>query len=157
MISFKFIVITFCILSLLALSASLSILPAFCNGKEEAKLKIQAAENESLNCYRAVFEAEKAGANVSDLLKTLNEAGWFMSNAKLAYNNRDYGSAFTNAAWCLSKLEGFVGQAYSLKREAEEANRLNFMINFVGSAVSSIITVFGGYAVWILLKKSGKS
>jgi hypothetical protein len=150
----KFATFIFSIALLILLAASVS--PALGYSPEEAASKIQAAESEVLNCYRAVFDAEKAGANVSGLLKTLNEAGWFLSKAKLAYNGGDYYSAFTNASECLSKLEGFVNQADGLRLEAEEARHSDFLINFVGSAIGSVAVVVGGYAVWIYLKKHTK-
>lgn len=139
---------------LIFLAANVS--PTLCQSREDAASKIQAAENEILNCYRAAFDAEKAGGNISDLLNTLNEAGWFLSRAQLAYDGGDYESAFTNASECLSKLEGFVAQANSLRLEAEQARHLDFMINFVGSAFGSVAVVVVGYAVWVYLKKRAK-
>lgn len=150
----KFITLIFSIALLILLVAN--VFSAFCYSEDEAALRIQTAENKVLNCYRAVFDAEKADANVSSLLNTLNEASWFLSEAKLAYNSGDYNSAFTNASECLSKLEGFTNQADDLRLEAEQAKHLDFMVNFVGSAVGSVAVVLGSYAVWVYLKKHAK-
>ncbi|MGQ9507660.1 MAG: hypothetical protein ACUVTB_07415 [Candidatus Bathycorpusculaceae bacterium] len=151
-IRFAAFVLSISLLILLAVYVS----PTFCYSREEAASKIQTAESEVLNCYRAIYEAEKAGANVSRLLEVLNEASWLLSKAKLAYNGGNYDSAFANASYCLSKLEGFVAQADSLRLEAEQARHLDFMINFVGSAFGSVAVVAVGYAVWVYLKKRTK-
>ncbi len=151
-VRFTSFIFSIAVLFLLAINVS----SAWCFSQHEAASKIQAAESEILNCYRAVYEAEKAGANVSELLNSLNEASWLLSKAKLAYNGGDYDSAFTHASECLSKLEGFTNQAEVLRLEAEQAGHLDFMVNFVGSAVGSLAIVVGGYAVWIYLKKHEK-
>jgi hypothetical protein len=146
-----------CVAPLLLLSSVLFISPALCYSEEEARLKVQRAEDEVLNCYEAVFEAEKAGANITVLLNTLNEAVWFLSEAKLAYSYGDYDSAFNNATECLYRLEDFVNQADSLRFEAERAGYMDFMVNFVGSAFGSVGVAVSGYAVWIFLKKREKA
>ncbi|MGB9854913.1 MAG: hypothetical protein ACPLRY_08970, partial [Candidatus Bathyarchaeales archaeon] len=98
-----------------------------------------------------------AGANVSELLGVLNEAGWFLSRAKLAYSQGDFGSATAYANECQSMLDGFVDRADVLRREAEAAGRWDFMVNFVGSAVGAVCVVVGGFAVWVFLKRREKS
>lgn len=137
--------------------AVLFVSPALCYSRDEAKSAIETAESEVLSCYKAAFEAEKAGANIDVLLNTINEAVWFLSKAKLAYNYGDYDSAFNNATECLSKLENFEGQADNLRLEAEQAGYLDFMVNFVGSAVGSIAIIVSGYVVWLFLKKREKT
>ncbi|MEM2971675.1 MAG: hypothetical protein QW270_04555 [Candidatus Bathyarchaeia archaeon] len=119
----------------------------------EAKTAIEKAESEILSCYMAVFEAEKAGANVSEPLTVLNEAGWLLSQAKQAYNTTKFDSAFTFANESRTKLNGFMDWTGELKRNAEQASHWDFMVNFVGSSVGAICVVVGGFTLWTFLKR----
>jgi hypothetical protein len=148
---FKFIiVISYVFLVFCAFSF---VHPVLCSTEAEAREAIEAAESEVLSGYNAVFEAEKAGANVSELLSVLNEAGWLLSKAKLAYNVTDFDSAVAYANECSSRLDGFLEQAENLKLDAEHAGYWDFMVNFVGSAVGAVCVVVGGFAIWTFLKK----
>lgn len=51
----------------------------------EAEAAITEAESEIVECYGAVAEAERAGANVSDLIVKLDEAGGLLAEAENAY------------------------------------------------------------------------
>jgi flagellar basal body-associated protein FliL len=154
---YKKLKIIFYITMLFLLSASLFISPALCSSQDEAESAIKSAENAVLDCYKAVFKAEKAGANVSSLLRVLNEAGWLLSKARVAYNNGDFQSAYEYAAKCTQKLDGRVDEANRLKLEAENARRMDFLVNYVGSSVGAVAIVVGGYAFWVFLKKREKT
>ncbi len=131
--------------------------PALCYSEDEARAAVEAAEGEVLSCYEAVADAQAAGANVSDLLGVLNEAGWLLSKAKLAYSHEDFDSAVSIANECRSILDGVVGQAESLKLDAERAAYWDFMVNFVGSSVGALCVVVSGCAVWVFLKRREES
>jgi len=135
----------------------LLVSPVLGYSEDEAKAVIEMAEGKVLSCYKAVSEAEKAGANVGGLLDVLNEAGWFLSKAKLAYNQGDFDSAVVYANSCNSSLDGFVDQAESLRVNAEQAGYWDFMVNFVGSGVGALCVVVGGFVVWSFLKKYEKA
>jgi len=147
----RFVIAVSCVL--LLVFAVLFVSPALCYNEHEAKAAVEATESKVSSCYGTVFEAEKAGANVSNLLSVLNEAGWFLSKAKLAYSQGDFDSAVAFADNCSSRLDGIVAQAESLKLDAERAGHWDFMVNFVGSAVGAVCVVVGGFAVWVFLKK----
>lgn len=126
-------------------------------GSGDASSAISSAESKIISCYGAAVDAQKAGANVSELLNVLNEAGWLLSRAKLSYSREDFDSAFAYASQCQSMLEGFAAQAEGLRLEAEKASQQDFMYNFVGSGVSALSIVVGGSALWALLKRREKS
>lgn len=144
------------IMAISLLSTILFISPAACSSQSEAESQILLAEEEVFNCYWAVYEAEKAGADVSELLKRLNEAAWLLSQAKHAYNLEEYDLALSLANQSLAKLTSFVDKAISLKLSAERARFFDFMVNFVGSAVGAVAILVGGYGVWFYLKKREK-
>ena len=154
---YKNLKIIFYITTLFLFSATLFISPASCYTREEAESAIQSAESEVLNCYRAVSDAEKAGANVSSLLQVLNEAGWLLSRARLDYNNNDFNSAYDYATNCSGKLDGLIDMANNLKLEAEKASRMDYLVNYIGSSVGAVAIAVGGYAVWVFLKKRKKT
>jgi hypothetical protein len=154
---YKILTIIFYATILFLYSASFFISPALCYSQEDAEIAIQSAESTVLNCYWAVFEAEKAGANVSSLLEVLNEAGWLLSRARVAYNNGDFNSAYEYATNCSQMLDGRVDEANSLKLEAENVRRMDFLVNYVGSPVGAVAIVVGGYAFWVFLKRREKT
>lgn len=131
-------------------------LPCFGLEDKEALSALSEAEGKINACYGAATEAEKAGANISALLNVLNEAGWLLSKAKLAYSQKDFGSVIGYVDECQSLLDGFVEHANSLRLEAEQASHRDFLFNFLGSGVGALCIVLGSYAVWILLKKREK-
>jgi len=127
--------------------------PCFGFSGEDASLVISAAEGGIVACYEAVSDAQEAGANVSALLSVLDEAGWLLSRAKLAYATGDFGSAVSFANQSRLKLNGFIAEAEVLRETALRQGHLDFMINVVGSAVGAVAVVVGGFAVWIFLKR----
>lgn len=139
-------------LSLVIFSA-LFIYPALGYSENEAKTAVETAENKVLSCYNAAYEAEKTGANISELLNTLNDAGWLLAKAKLAYSQGDFNSSVTLANECQSKLEGFIDQAEDLRQSAEKASYVDFMVNFVGSGISTMCIIIGSFALWAFLRK----
>lgn len=129
------------------------VFPALCYDQQEAEAKVREAENKVLESYSVALEAEKARANVSELLITLNEAGWLLSRAKLAYEYGYYDLAVGLANQSLALLEGFIDDANALKGNAERAGFFDFALNFVGSAVGAMAIMIGGYVLWNFLKK----
>lgn len=139
------------LLTLLAFSAGRSPQASLGAGSDDAWLAISDAETSVIDCYRALYDAGRDGANITELISILNEAGWLLSKAKLAYYSGDYESAIGYAGECLSMLEGFIEQAEILRLKAKEASWRDFMFNFVGSSIGALFIAVGGYAVWLYL------
>ena len=118
---------------------------------EDAWSAISDAESMIADCYMAIVDAERCGANITGLVEVLNEAGLLLSLAKLAYSSGDYENAINYAGECQSMLEGFIDRAEVLRREAQEAGRRDFMFNFVGSGFGALGILIGGYAAWFYL------
>ena len=126
---------------------------AFAVDEADAGAAIAVAEDRIVVCYRAVADADEAGANVTDLLLTINEAGDLLSRAKLAYKMGDFDSAVDFAVQNQEKLDGFVVKADALKETAVQKGYWDFMVNVVGSMVGAVVVVCGGFVVWFLLKR----
>jgi hypothetical protein len=119
----------------------------------EARTSIANAESTVVECYRAVADAERAGANVSELLVVLNEAGLLLSKAKMAYDTGDYGSAVSLANQSQLRLNNFSNEADAFGKDATQARFWDFMLRVVASSVGAASVVFGGFALWFLSKR----
>lgn len=121
--------------------------------ESDAKSAIVAAEEKIVVCYQAVAEADKAGANVTALLAVMNEAGWLLSKAKLAYQTGDFESATNFASLSQERLSGFVEEADGLRGTALQQRYWDFMVNVVGSTMGTVAVIGGSFVVWRLLKR----
>lgn len=128
-----------------------------CVNSDGAFSLISKAEFRIIACYGAIMDAERDGANITEMVSILNRASWLLSKAKLAYNCGDYESAVKYAGECLSMLDGFTEHAEVLGREAKEASQRDFMFNFVGAGVGVLCIIAGSYAAWLYLTKREKS
>jgi cobalamin biosynthesis Mg chelatase CobN len=118
----------------------------------DAGSAIASAQKLLLNCYNAAKASEAAGANITVLEVSLNDAGRSLSNAELAYSNGDYNSAVNYANQCQSALSNFVPKANALKASGEQ-QRSQGLVIFVGSIVGALAVVGAGYVVWLQVKK----
>jgi hypothetical protein len=121
--------------------------------ESDARLAIVAAEERIVVCYRAVAEADKAGANVTGLLAVMNEAGWLLSKAKVAFQIGDFESARDFAVQSQGRLNRFVEEADGLRGTALQQRYWDFMVNVVGSIIGTVAVIGGSFVVWHLLKK----
>jgi hypothetical protein len=103
-------------------------------------------------CYDALLQAEKAGADINNLTVTLNSAALRLSNAELAYQSGDYDKAYGLANQAQSKLDGFQAHADSLKQATLASSRFNEFFSVMLLAIGTLL--FGlGIAVWLILGK----
>jgi hypothetical protein len=144
------------VLALLLLSTVLGLagLAAVCYaaGEADARSAVANADQRVSACYLAVADAQKAGANVSGLVSTLNDAGLLLSRAHLALAGGNFDSASALATQCVAKLDGFEGGADGLRVSASQARFMDFVVNIVGSAVGAVVVVVGGVLIWLYLK-----
>jgi len=123
------VLLTVLLLSFYGCSFSLRV---FAATETETRSIITAAEETIVDCYQAVVDAEKMGANVSILLVRLNNASMSLSKANLEYSRGNFDSALDFANESLQKLNGFVEDANVLKNSALQEGRWDFTVNVVG-------------------------
>ncbi len=121
--------------------------------QSNASTAISSAKNRILDCYNAAKEAEAAGANITALAATLNEAGSLLSQAELAYAANDFSTAVNFAVQSQNVLNGFVGEANALKETAVQQENQDFLINVVGSIIGAFVVIVVGGLLWLLLKR----
>jgi hypothetical protein len=120
----------------------------FAVDEAEAGSAIADAEERVVVCYRAVADADGAGANVTGLLGVLDKAGLLLSRADLAFMAGDFDSAFDFAVESQEVLDGFVSEADALRDNAIQERSWDFMVNVVGSVVGAAVVVCGSFIVW---------
>jgi type II secretory pathway pseudopilin PulG len=113
-----------------------------------AKEAISSAQGTIKNCYRAVREAETAGANVESLTSRLNDAANLLSIAQLAYAGKDYNAADNYAMECQSQLGDFILQVNSVKANANGSGGTLFIVLSLGASVGLLCA---GIAAWVVL------
>jgi hypothetical protein len=124
-----------------------------CADQGAASAAISSAKNTIATCYSAAKEAEAAGANITALVGTLNEAGSLLSQAELAHAANDFDTALNLATQSQNRLNNFVGEANALKETAAQQQNQDFLINVVGSTIGTFAVIIAGFAVWRFLKK----
>jgi predicted HD phosphohydrolase len=72
---------------------------------------IASAKAEIVTCYQAAREAEGAGANISSLTATLNDAGALLSQAEAAYSQNDFDAARNLAVQSQDLLSNLFSEA----------------------------------------------
>lgn len=148
----SFLAVVFLSFSVFSLS-----FPVFVLGYSEsdATQALTSAQRSIRNCYLAVVEAEKAGANVTRLVDRLNVAGELYSRATLAYSRGDYDLTVSLCEEAQAKLSGLTLEAESLRMSALEEGRRDFLYNVVGSSVGAVAVVCVSAVLWTLLKRRG--
>jgi hypothetical protein len=118
-----------------------------------AAAAISSAKSTILNCYHAAKDAEAAGANITALTATLNQAGSLLSQAELAYSANDYDAALSLATQSQDTLSNFVAEANTLKETATQRQNQDFLVNVVGSIAGTFAVIAAGVAAWLYLKR----
>jgi hypothetical protein len=114
---------------------------------------ISAAQSKIVQCYDAAKAAESAGANISQLTLTLNDAGLLLSNAQLAYSKGDFSLALSLAVQSQNELANFVSDANALQTSASQSRTFDFLLNVVGSVLGTVAVLVGSFVVWRFLKR----
>jgi len=132
-----------------------SVLPFSTHGvsNQEAAATISEAEQAIAVGFEAVLDAERAGANVSNLLVNLTEGGDLLSAAQMAFEDGNYDEAAR-----LSGLSSEVGaqvesDALNLKAEASNAAVTRFRLYLASSAVAMVIVLIVTFLGNRFLKK----
>jgi len=121
--------------------------------KDEAELAIKSSEERILECYLEALDAERAGADVKQLLIVLNEAGSLLAKARLAYREGDFSVAKNLAHQSLRRLDGFIERAEALRDAASREGFYDFMVNFVGSISGAVALVLFSFLLWRFLER----
>jgi hypothetical protein len=110
---------------------------------------ISLTQSKILQCFSVIKDAEAAGANISSLTATLNQAGQLLDHAKLDYSSGNLDAALNYAQQSQDKLNSFLSDASILKNSAAQQQNLNFWLGTVGSIAGTAIIVAAGILIWL--------
>ncbi len=118
-----------------------------------ADAALTSARSKLIECFNAAKAAETAGANISELTNTLNEAGSMLSKAEFSYSSSNFPESENEAAQSQNILSNFISQADSLRNAASQRQNTDFLLNFVGSIAGTIAVIVSSVAVWVFLRR----
>ena len=142
--------IALCAILLLSVAAFATPVWAQQAGASDA---ISLARSAILDGYAAVKAAESAGANVTILVGTLNEAGSLLSQAEHAYSTSDFNTALNLATQSQNRLTNVIEDANTLQDTATQQQNMDFLLNVVGSILGAFAVIAAGVAAWFYLKR----
>jgi hypothetical protein len=119
----------------------------------DAIAAIDSAKDTILSCYEDVKDAESAGANITLLTDTLNNAGLLLSQAEAAYSRNDFDVALSLAVQIQTILNDLSSEAKDLGLVALQQRNQDFLINVVGSIIATLVVLIAGLMAWLYLKK----
>ena len=103
--------------------------------------------------YEAVWAAEEAGANVSDLMGRLNIAGEYLAEAHVWVRLGDLREAGRFAGLCIEVVEGFRDQAVVLRQVAYDRWMLDVIVRVIGSVFGVVVVVVAGFVGWRVFRR----
>ena len=134
--------------------ASMQLVPVIAS-RDDARASIGSAEQALLDAYQGVLAAESAGADVTTLVETLNEALDLLSQARESLDIGDYSSSLGYASQSKQLSDQVISEAAQLKVQAEGMSQFWAIASIVG--VPLVLVVLGAacyYGYKILRKRS---
>lgn len=118
-----------------------------------AESTIKNGEHVMVLAYQAVLEAERAGANVSNLFTELNVASEYLAQAQILYRVGDLDNATRFADLCSRTAEKVKSEADLVTNMArvESGTRLGFVM--IGSAITACSISVAGLLSWRVFKR----
>lgn len=113
--------------------------------RDDARTVIDSAELTLLIAYRNVLAAESAGADITALVESLNEAVDLLNQAKESYDSGDYASALDHSSRSKELSEKVTSEAEQLKAEAERTSQISAAAFFIGVPLLLVALVVAGY------------
>ncbi len=121
---------------------------------DQTTLKFQAANTAVNQAFSAVLDAEKAGANVTDLLSKLNQADSILAGAENSYRVGDLSQAAVQADSVLPIAQQVTSAAQNAKQTAQTNAQFSFYATIVLTVFGSVVFVLVLLMVWRRLKRS---
>jgi hypothetical protein len=122
---------------------------------DEARTAVANADQALRTAFESVQNAEKAGANVSGLMRRLNDAGVALTSAETALQMGNYSDSLNNAASCEILAESIASDAVKLEEESSLAGSWPLVTNlFVLPYAVACVCVLVLLLVWSRFKRS---
>ena len=121
---------------------------------DQTASKLQAANNAVEQAFNAVWDAEKAGANVTGLLVQLNDAAGILAQAENSYRTGDSNTAAVQADSVLPIAQEVTIAAQDAKQTALVSGQNAFWSLIAFTVIGSFVFVLVLFLVWRWFKRS---
>ena len=121
---------------------------------DQTTLKLQAANSAVEQAFIAVLDAEKAGANVTDLLSQLNYAEGKLAQAENSYRTGHFNIAAVQADNVRPIAQQVTTAAQSAKQTALDSGQITFWSSITSTVVGVFVFVLVLFVVWSWFKRS---
>ena len=141
------------LLTILLLSICLVAAQSVAAQTDDVTVKLQAANTAVEQAFNAVSAAEKAGANVTDLLNQLNGATDLLAQAQNAYRIGDNIESLNSANAVLPIAQKVTSQAQAAKESANVTNQNSFWSTIALAIMGSFVFILVLFLVWRRFKR----
>ncbi len=141
------------LLVVLMLSVCILSVPQASGQTDQSTSKLQAANTAVNQAFNAVLDAEKVGANVTDLLTRINTAQGILAQAENSYRSGDTNTAATQANTVLLIAHQVTTAAQNAKQEAIMSNQNNYWFTIAFSVVGMIMFLEVLVLFWLWFKR----
>lgn len=131
---------------------SYSARPSLVLASDDTSSKITDAENAVNHGFMLILNAEKEGANVSDLDNRLSNAARVLIEAKIANQSGDYASADALADNCTAIADEVAANALKMKDMAVALKEQRVLWSAYLSSLGLIMLAFSSHIVWRRLR-----
>jgi hypothetical protein len=131
----------------------LNLFPAAAQIDQPAS-KLQAADIAINQAFGAVLDAEKTGANVTDLLAQINIAQSILAQAENSYRIGNINTAATQADGILPIAQKIANDAQNAKQTAIVSNQNAFWSTITLTIVGVLVFVLVLFLVWRRFKRN---
>ena len=115
---------------------------------------LQAANTAIEQAFNAVYDAEKAGANVTGLLAQLNAAEADLAQAENSYRTGDSNTAVAQANSVLPIAQEVTTAAQNAKQTATVSGQNAFWSTIAFTVIGAFVFVLALFLVWRRFKRS---
>ena len=119
----------------------------------EVPMELVEAEETLVLVYNSVLDAEKVGANVSDLISTLNTGVQYLNQAHSNVDSGDFEAVVYFSDLCVEAIDGVSEQAILLKEEAVQLQTVNLIMQISLSIIGIVVVIVVSVLFWIIFKR----
>jgi hypothetical protein len=123
------------------------------NMEDEATSAISEAEEATVSAYRAVLDAESAGADVTSLMSQLNKAAELLAQANMSYEIHDFKNATLFAGMSKGNATEVIIKAHKTRDLALYENSQRFKFTLAASILSICMILFVSFMSWRFFKR----
>ncbi len=115
--------------------------------------KLRQANNAVEQAFTAAYDAEKAGANITDLLARLNEAARILARAENSYRTGDFNAASAQADSVVPIAQEVTASAMDAKQTALASSQNTFWFNIAFTVIGIVVFVLALFLSWRWFKR----